>query len=196
MSSITDPCDRHIQIRRPLFIILLHFSCFFAFTDDKHNRTFNLNVSIVFQETGKSSRELHGYKHNQCSASLEYRYQSHHLTENQKGRLLTITRQNAGGVTAVYHMQFFTGLSAVQVWVSLSNGGTQDVPLEYVSSFVYQNLCGGGRLPYYEKTDIFSPRNSWYMEARWQKCDARDLNLTGIYYLDDKLSRVIAFKSN
>ena len=118
----------------------------------------------------------------QCSASLEYRYQSHDLTENQKGRLLTITLQNAGGVTAVYHMQFFTGLSAVQVWVSLSNGGTQDVPLEYVSSFVYQNLCGGGRLPYYEKTDIFIPRNSWYMETRWQKCDARDLNLNGLVH--------------
>ena len=43
---------------------------------------------LEIQETGKSSRELHGYKHNVCSASLDYKYQGHTLLENDWGRLL------------------------------------------------------------------------------------------------------------
>ena len=135
---------------------------------------------LEIQETGKSSRELHGYKHNVCSASLDYKYQGHTLLENDWGRLLTISLASDYGVTASYHMQFFSGIPVVQIWTVLENKGNEAVPLEYVSSFMFQNICGEGQLPYTEKTDIYIPRNSWCCEARWQKCDARELNLSGM----------------
>ena len=77
-------------------------------------------------------------------------------------------------------MQFFSGIPVVQIWTVLENKGNEAVPLEYVSSFMFQNICGEGQLSYTEKTDIYVPRNSWCCEARWQKCDARELNLSGM----------------
>ena len=169
------------RIRENGIVELAHFTVNGKEAETEQDFSADAYYPIVeIQETGKSTREMHGYKHNQCSSSLEYLYRSHQLTENEQGRLLTICLENESGVKADYHMQFFTGLSIVRVWVSLMNEGTREVPLEYVSSFLYRNLCSGGNLPYYEKTDIFIPRSSWCMEAQWQKCDARDLNLSGL----------------
>ena len=135
---------------------------------------------LEIQETGKSTRGMHGYKHNQSSASADFRYKNHIIEDNDAGTLLRIFLETPEDVRAVYHMQFFDGIPVVRVWTTLENHGNKEVPLEYISSFIYQNLCGGGTLPYYRKTDIYVPRSSWSSEANWQKYDARDLNLSGM----------------
>lgn len=135
---------------------------------------------LEVEETGKSSRNLRGSRHNACSASLEFRYLSHRVTDEADGRLLVLELETEPGLHAAYQMRFFSGVPAVQVFVTLENRGTEDVPLEHVSAFLFRNLCGEGELPYYEKTEIFVPRNSWYTEGRWQAFDARDLLLNGL----------------
>ena len=133
---------------------------------------------IELQVTGKSTRELHGYKHNASSASWDLCYAGHTLTEQPCGEELLITLESSYGLKAFYHMQFYRGAPVVRVFTEIRNTGTREIPVEYISSFIYQNLCGEGTLPYQEKTDIYVPRSSWYCEARWQKEDIELLNLS------------------
>ncbi|MGN0399548.1 MAG: alpha-galactosidase [Blautia sp.] len=149
--------------------------------DERPETTGYLDETIYpvteIQLTGSGTRGMHGYKHNVCGASADFKYVKHRLTENEKGRKLVICSETEYGMRSEYHMQFFTGIPAVQVWTVLENRGEESQGLEYVSSFIYQCLSQGGKLPYYEKTDIYTPFNSWYCEARWKKDDVRDLNL-------------------
>ena len=133
---------------------------------------------IELQVTGRSTRDLHGYKHNASSASLDLRYVRHEFFDLPSGRELVITLESTYGLKAFYHMQLYHGVNVVRVFTELKNEGSEAVPVEYISSFVFQNLCSGGQLPFYEKTDVYVPRSSWYCEARWQKEDIELLNLS------------------
>lgn len=133
---------------------------------------------IEVQITGKSTRNMHAYKHNFSSASLDFRYVEHKLEERTNGKELLLFLKTDYDVTAIYHMRFFTGIPVVQTWSELTNQGQEEIGLEYVSSFIYQKISGNGTKPYFEKTDIYTPRNSWCCETNWQKQDAQDLNLS------------------
>lgn len=135
---------------------------------------------LEIQETGKSTRDSHGYKHNLSSASLEYKYDHHELIETADGKELVLVLKTDYQVVAHYHMRIRTGIPVVQVWTQLTNEGKEEVGLEYVSSFMYRNLCGNGRLPYFDKTDIYIPHNSWDCEAQWEKRSLLDLNINGM----------------
>lgn len=135
---------------------------------------------VEVQVTGKSTRGMHAYKHNSSSASLDFHYREHKLEKWEKGKELQIFLDTEYGLEAVYHMKFFDGVAVVQVWTQLNNKGREEIGLEYVSSFIYQNLCGAGKLPYGEKTDIYTPLNGWSCEAQWKKEDIRDLNIPGM----------------
>ena len=134
---------------------------------------------LEVQVTGRSSRELHGYNHNASGASLDLKYVRHEfLTPAPDREELVITLQSDYGLKAFYHMQFFHQAPVIRTFSTIENTGTQPFPVEYVSSFVFQNLCGNGSLPYCKKTDIYVPRSSWYCETRWQKEDIELLNLS------------------
>lgn len=96
------------------------------------------------QLTGKGSRNMHGYKHSLSSASEEFHYINHTLEKAEKGQQLIIHTKSDYGVELSYYMQFFDGISAVQVWTEVKNNGTEAVGLEYVSSFIYHGLCANG----------------------------------------------------
>lgn len=132
------------------------------------------------QITGKGSRGMHAYKHNVSSGSIDFTYQSHEITENEKGKELVIHTTTEYGAKGEYHMQFYPGTAAVQVWTVLKNEGTEAIGLEYVSSFIYQGLCQNGEKPYFEKTNVYTPCNSWDSESQWRKNDCREINLSGM----------------
>jgi len=132
------------------------------------------------QISGKSTRAMHGYKHNMEGASLDFHYVSHEICEQEGGMELLIRLETAYRLAAVYHMRFYDGIPMVQVWTQLENQGKESIGLEYVSSFIYQGLCKNGQKPYYDKTDIYVPNNSWASEAQWIQRDAADLNLAGM----------------
>lgn len=133
---------------------------------------------IELQVTGRSTREMHGYKHNASSASMDLHYVRHEYRETSGGGELTILLGSEDGLQACYHMRLFQNVPVVQVQTELKNTGNASVPIEYISSFIYQNLCGNGKLPYYEKTQVYIPRNSWDCETRWQEEDIELLNLS------------------
>lgn len=135
---------------------------------------------LEIQITGKSTREMHGYKHNASSASHDFKYSSHEIMEADDKKELIIHLKTEYEVYADYHMQFYEKVPIVSVWTELMNRGQQCWPIEYISSFIYQNVCGDGDKGYYEKTDIYMPFNSWSCETRWNKQNIAAMNLTGM----------------
>ena len=93
------------------------------------------------QITGRGTRGMHAYKHNVSGGATDFVYQSHEVLENEKGKELVIHTATEYGVKGEYHMQFYANVAAVQVWTTLKNEGTEEIGLEYVSSFIYQGLC-------------------------------------------------------
>ena len=140
----------------------------------------NFHPLLEVQITGKSTENMHGYKHNFSSASLDFKYVEHKIEDGDADKELMIFLRTDYDLEAVYHMKFFRGIPVVQAWTELTNKGQEEIGLEYVASFVYRKISGNGELPYFEKTDIYTPYNSWCCESRWKKDDIRDLNLTGI----------------
>lgn len=136
--------------------------------------------ALEVQLTGKSTRGMHGYKHNASSASMDFRYIGHNLHRLQGRTELIISMKTEYDLYADYHMVFFDRIPMVRTWSELKNKGTEEIGLEYVSSFIYQGLAAGGELPYNEKTDIYMPYNSWCCEAQWRKEDIQSLNLSGM----------------
>lgn len=130
--------------------------------------------------TGTSPRGMHAYKHNLSGASLDFKYKSHEIKDTENGKELVITTRTDYSLTGIYHMRMYNGIPVVQTWAELKNEGADDIGLEYVSSFMYQNLSGHGQLPYFDKTDIYTPFNSWSCEAQWHKNDAKEVNLSGM----------------
>lgn len=147
---------------------------------EKKQKTDVVYPIVEVQITGKTTRDMHGYKHNAGSASLDFTYERHTIFENGQGKELTIYMKTEYGLFATYHMRMFKGIPMVQTWTELENRGNEDVGLEYVSSFIYQGLSGNGKKPFYEKTSIYVPYNSWGCEAQWKKKDLKHVNLTGM----------------
>lgn len=132
------------------------------------------------QITGMSSRGMHGCKHNAGGGATDFVYQNHEITENPKGKELVIYTATNYGVKGEYHMRFFNDSAAVQVWTVLKNEGTEAIGLEYVSSFIYHGLSQNGEKPYFEKTNVYTPHNSWDCESQWRKNNCSEINLGGL----------------
>lgn len=149
-----------------------------------------LHQLLAVQLTGESATDMHAYKHNAGSESTTFLYETHKIEENEQGRLLIISMNSAKKIHADYYMQFFRETAAVRVWVTLKNTGSENLGLEYVSSFFYGGISKNGTKPYYEKTEICVPYNSWSNEAQWKVYDAAEVGLSFMpikgYNLPDK----------
>ncbi|MBO4355738.1 MAG: alpha-galactosidase [Clostridia bacterium] len=130
--------------------------------------------------SGNSTKTGPSFKHDSGSETQEFRYVSHEITENEKGKLFVLKAENGSGLTAVYHMQFYPGVKAVRTYTTLINEGSESIRLEHVTSFMYYGIGKNGLKPYYEKTEVFVPRNSWCNEAQWTGHDVRELGLSNM----------------
>lgn len=133
---------------------------------------------LELQITGKSTRGMHGYRHNSSSASTDLKYQSHEIVETEGGKELILLMKTDYDLLAEYHMELFRDVPVVRTYSVIKNQGKEELPIEYISSFIYQNLCGDGEKPYFDKTEIYVPRNSWSSETRWEKHDIEEVNLS------------------
>ena len=145
---------------------------------------------LAVHVTGECAGGFHAGKHDVGSLSPEWRYVKHAIEENEQGQLLTLTVKAANGLAADYCLQTYKGLSVVRAWATLTNAGTEDIGLEYASSFFYSGLGKNRTSTNYDKLEFYIPHNGWSNEAQWQRCDAIDLGLAHLplegYSLPDK----------
>lgn len=130
---------------------------------------------VSLQVTGHNSKG--GYKHNKGSDSDQLLYVDHAITEEKNGKLLRINMED-GELQVAYFMQFYNNAAAVRTWSEVKNRGSEDIGIDYISSFIYEGLGKNGNKSYFEKMEIYVPRNSWANEAQWNKYSAQSLGLS------------------
>ena len=133
---------------------------------------------VSVQIDGESVNGMNAYKHNAGSENGKFKYQYHALNEQDVGKLLTIVLRTDAGLQAAYHMQLYNGIRIVRTWVTLKNVGTEDIGIQYVTSFYYEGLCKNGSELCFDKADFLVPMSSWNSEAQWHTIDSVDAGLS------------------
>ena len=120
--------------------------------------------------------EKHGNKHIVTAPGYLLKYVSMTDSVNELGRKLEITQEDdVTGARVVTHMQFYKGTSVVRCWNIITNIGTQDQTLEYISSFCYTGIEKEGELSTDDKMRISIPHNGWQKEMSWKTYSFPDL---------------------
>lgn len=140
--------------------------------------------------TGESSGGMHAYKHDAGSVAAKWKYVSHSEEKNAQGNLLKLTVRAENGLAADYFLQTYAGLNIVRTWSTLRNEGSENIGIEYVSSFMYEGIGKNRLSATYDHVEMFIPHNGWDSEAEWQKCTAVDLGVSHMpshgFNLDNK----------
>ena len=150
-------------------------------TDDGDVRLMNLSANpgaahsdsrwfrlVEVQQAGENLDDNCGSKHTGTQPGSLLRYASHTIVGNSFGKKLEIT-QRWKGLTAVSHLQFYTGLKVVKSWTELQNNDSAQVhPIEYLSSFTLTGMGAGGQDPRDKRHQVWLPHNSWFGEAQWK----------------------------
>ncbi len=97
---------------------------------------------IELQETGFHQNDHHGPKHTGTSPGDMLDYVSHRDYTNAFGRKLEVEMRHEV-LNAVYHLQFYDGISVVRSWAELENRSDEIRSIEYVSSFALTGTPNG-----------------------------------------------------
>lgn len=124
--------------------------------------------------------ERHGNKYVITAPAFRMKYKDLRDLNNSFGRKIEVEAfDEETGITVIFHMQFYTGVSAVRCFTEVINNGSQEQIMEYVSSFALNGLEKEGLTSQDEKMRIGICHNSWVRELQWQfvKLDEAGLGL-------------------
>lgn len=145
---------------------------------------------LELQLTGEDRAEYHGRTHRATFPGLRMRYEAHADIRNKAGRKLEIVlRDPDTSLRAVQHFQFYDGLQTVKAWVTLSNEGTEELGVEYVSSFALTGLDKEGALDRDDKMALYIPHSGWQSELQWRTYSLPEL---GMSHLTDRSSKRVS----
>ena len=154
---------------------------------------------VSLQVTGESSLDLHGNKHDSGSESCALRYLRHTVEKTENGRELKLFLESPHELLVIYHLQLFAGIPCVRCYSEIRNTAKEEIGIDFAGSFFFGGLSKNGRLPWYEKTRILVPNNSWSAEAQWSSFDCRELGLSHLavrgYNLPDRSNSVFHYGS-
>ena len=123
---------------------------------------------VEIQGSGYNHNNHHGSKHTITSPASELRYETHSITRNDKGDLLTLV-QKTDEIRAVTRWQFYDGIRVIRAETEIENTGKNEFPLQYVSSFALTGLGHAENARADESYRIRLPHNTWYGECQWKQ---------------------------
>lgn len=145
---------------------------------------------LELQLTGEDRAEYHGRTHRASYPGLRMVFDAFADTRNGLGRKLELRlRDEATGVTATQHMQFYDGVRTVRCWTVLNNGGTAQVEVEYLSSFALTGLDKEGERDRDDKMRLYLAHNGWQSELQWRSYRLPEL---GMSHLIDRGSKRVS----
>lgn len=167
----------------------------FVITDEKKVRVANFSRSqapfpnldseslacstlVEVKCTGEGHVRNHGQKHILTETGMGAVYAGHRMFRNAYGLKMEMDLSAENGLFLTCHLQFFDGISMIRSWTHVENRGSENVGLEYVSSFLCHGLCRGGKRDFYEKAVVFTPYTGWCNEFQWKRQGVEDLGLT------------------
>ena len=133
---------------------------------------------------GDNPNDHHMAKHTGGSATFTLKYKSHKYYENEYGNKLELTLAD-NKLKVCVHYQFYTGISLLRSWTTVTNIGADIVGLEYISSFSYVGIDEGEK-PLDERLKILIPHNAWCREANWHAYTPGELGYAPMTYFSGK----------
>jgi len=118
--------------------------------------------------TGRDQDDHHGVKHTASSGSNSLKYQEHRYYDNETGKKLEIVLRDEEMQVTV-HYQFYTGVSVIRAWTTVTNLSDHALGLEYVSSFSLTGIGKESKEGVSERLKLYIPHNSWCREVDWRK---------------------------
>lgn len=158
----------HFEVAEDGRVSLLHFSNVPFNEDTIAEGTKHWFPAVEVHLTGRDQDDHHGVKHTASSGSNSLKYREHQFYENDTGKKLEIVLQDEEMQVTV-HYQFYTGVSAIRAWTTVTNLSKYALGLEYVSSF---SLTGMGKEKVEdlsERLKLYIPHNSWCRELDWRE---------------------------
>ncbi|AFH62765.1 glycoside hydrolase family 36 protein [Paenibacillus caseinilyticus] len=148
---------------------------------------------LELQLTGEDRAEYHGRSHRASYPGLRMMYDGHEDTRNEHGRLVAVTLvDKMTGVQAVQHYQFYDGIQTVRSWAELTNGGAEEVQVEYVTSFALTGLDKEGAKDRNDKVNLTVAHSGWQSELQWRTYKLPEI---GLSHLADRGSKRLAFSN-
>lgn len=109
--------------------------------------------------------EKHGNKHIVTAPGYLLKYAGMEDTRNELGRLLVITQEDhVTGARVKTFWQFYTGTSTLRSYNEVTNIGTEDQTLEYLSSFYYLGIEKEGEGSSDDKMKVTIAHHGWQKE--------------------------------
>lgn len=123
--------------------------------------------------------EKHGNKHIVTSPGYLLKYVDMQDETNEIGRKLTITQEDTAvtGARVVTHMQFYKGTTVVRCKNVVTNIGTEEQTLEYISSFCYFGLEKEGTSSSDDKMYLSYANNGWQKEMSWKTSNFPEMGM-------------------
>ena len=118
-------------------------------------------------------------------------YERHEDTRNALGRQITLV-QGAGDLEICTLLQFFDGVPVLRSETVLRNRGSQDIPIEFLSSFALHGLCKGSATPWGACGRVHIAYNSWMEELQWRSYSMSDLGMTQMSPARFSMQRILA----
>lgn len=134
--------------------------------ENKKLKSNNFFTPIEIFATGENPDEHHGAKHIGSSLSNSLKYISHSETANE----IIFTLQN-NKLHIKQHYVFFNGVNAVRSFAEVENICTENIGLEYISSF-----CMYG----FDFEKLWLCHNAWCRELEWRKYAPEELGYSHI----------------
>lgn len=120
--------------------------------------------------------EKHGNKHIVTAPGFMLKYVGMEDSVNENGRkLMIIQRDDITGAKVITTMEFYNGTSIVRMKNVVTNEGTEDQTLEYLSSFCYTGIEKEGNTSTDDKIELRIPHNGWQKEMSWMTYSLPDL---------------------
>ena len=129
-------------------------------------------VDVIVAGAGRS---WSGSRYAESVVGHRLRYLDHEQDADHEWRQLRIELEDpATGLRAEVFYQVLTGRGAVRSWVCLTNGGSEPVTVESVTSFLAGGLPGSLGEASVADLDVLWAENDWLAEGRWQRRALRD----------------------
>lgn len=122
--------------------------------------------------------EKHGNKHIVTAPGYLLKYVGMEDTRNEVGRLLVITQKDEfTGALVKSFLQFYAGTSVIRMYNEVSNTGTEDQTLEYLSSFYYLGIEKEGEGNSDDKMKITIAHHGWQKEMSFHTYSFSELGM-------------------
>lgn len=146
---------------------LLHFSSR-PYEEQEESRLFLMEgfqlVQVNFSGYNRPY-EKHGNKHIVTAPGYLLKYAGMEDERNETGRRLVITQKDElTGAQVRSFLQFYTGTSVIRMYHEITNTGTEDQILEYLSSFYYLGIEKEGEGSSDDKMKITIAHHGWQKE--------------------------------